>query len=406
MALGIGGITNLNLRTIKLAEQRTASLIRLMKKNKKLMYDYDVVINQDRIGWYIVNNTHLVAGSYETGLRSILDDDFKRIKVAINDDLFHKNSVKSQTDNKRVKDFVDSEVGGMLEPDGLSITFGNSISKDCPIVLLKEEHPYNHFSCPACDADGHTNWVGHSIYTDEYWVEFQKTVSYDVWQGEYMDTPIEKGEIFQPEWLRGVNINTIKIITSLSAIDPSFGKSPEACDKGIATLGITDKKKFVMLDIYIRKEDYANVFDYVDALRFYMPAWKVLLFENDFNQFYIAQPYYMLWAEKRNKVLPIQLFSSKTLKTAHYGSDKDSRIMNLVFPHQSGSFLYNSEIMLNQDFKDYKNQFVSYGASKTKLDGLDAAATAFIMLSRYKKEGNFKSLSNRQMKNNSFLNDY
>lgn len=405
LVLGIGGIVNLNLRTIELSKERTSALVRTLKKNKKLMYDYEVKITQDKKGFYIINNTYLIAGSFETGLRSIVDDDFKRIRISINDDLYNKNSVKSKVDNLKVKDFIQSEVNGMLEPEGLSITFGNSISEDCPIVLLKEDNPDNHYSLPATDDEGHTNWKGHSLYTDKYWEDFEKKTPYDIWMGEYMDKPCVKGEIFQPDWIRPVNINTLKIVSSISAIDPSFGKSPEACFKGIATLGLTDKGKTVMLDMYLRKEDYMQVFDYVDSLRFHMPFWKVLLFENDFNQFFIASPYYDKWKELRKKVLPIIIFSSKTLKTEHYGSDKESRIMNLVYPHQSGEFLYNDEIMKNADFKRYKNQYISFGSSKEKLDGLDATSTAYIMHKRYLSNGSFKPLNKKKMRKNSFLND-
>jgi hypothetical protein len=406
LSLGVGGILNLNLRTIELSKERTAALIRLIKRNRKLCYDYDIKITQDKKGFYIVNNTYLIAGSYETGLRSILDDDFKRIRVSINDDLYNKSSVTSEKDNEKVKNFIQSEVYGMMEPGGLAITFGNSISENCPIVLLKKDCPENHFSLPALDSEGNSNWPSHSVYTKEYWERFKGTIPFDVWMGEYMDEPFVKGEIFDPDWIRGVNVNTLQIIASISAIDPSFGKSQEACFKGIATLGQTNKNEPVMLDMYLRKEDYSKVFDYADNLREKMPNWKVLLFENDFSQFYIAEPYYEQWKELRGKVLPIVIFSSKTLKTEHYGSDKASRIMNLVHPHQTGRFLYNEAIMKTEDYKLYYKQYLSFGKAEEKLDGLDAAATAFIMIKRYLSTGSFKPLGNRQMKNNSFINSW
>lgn len=405
LALGIGGIVNLNLRTLELAKERSSSLMRIIQRNKLLMYDYEIKFEQDKKGFYIVNGTYFIAGSFETGLRSIIDDDFKRIRVSINDDLYNKSSVKSESDNKKVVDFIQSEVYGMLEPDGLAITLGNSISETCPIVQLKEDNPEAHYSLPVVDENGHSNWQGHSLYNDEYFKELESRTTLDVWLGEYMDKPCIQGEIFDPSWIRTINLNTVNIVSSLTAIDPSFGKSPEACYKGIITLGLTDKNQTVVLDVYLRKENYFQVFDYVDALRFRMPFWKVLLFENDFSQFSIAEPYYEQWKDERNKVLPIAVFSSKTLVTEKYGADKVSRIMNLIYPHQSGTLVYNDNIIKTNDFKLYRQQYISFGASKEKLDGLDACASAFIMLKRYIAGGTFKPLKKKKMKKNSFLND-
>lgn len=395
IALGIGGIILIDLRTQDNARERTAALVRLIKRNKKLCYDYDIKIQQDKKGYYIINNTTMLASSVETGLRAVIDDDFKRVKLAICDDLYNKNSVQSDNDNQRVFDHITSEVWGQMEDDGLCIVLGNSINDKCPVVMLKDQYPENHFSLPAHDGNYNTNWEGHPVYTNDWCRKKEREIPFDVWQGEYMDSPLQKGEIFDIDWLRSVNLNTIKIIASLSAIDPSTGASPAACFKGVATLGITEERKFYVIDLYVRKEDYILVFDYVDAVRQAAPNWKVLCFENDFNQFFTAKPYYDDWSKKRNKTLPIVLHSAKELKTDYYGSDKDSRILNLVHPHQTGSFYYNDQIIKSEDYKRYRAQYISYGKSKQKLDGLDAMASAFILLPRYVERGTFKMLKER-----------
>jgi hypothetical protein len=249
---------------------------------------------------------------------------------------------------------------------------------------------------PATDENGNTNWPGHSRYDNQYWVDFTATIPFDIWMGEYMDQPLQKGEIFDIDWIRGININLIKITSSLSAIDPATGKTPSACFKGIATLGLTDQGMPVCLDMYTRREDYSAVFDYVDNLRSIMPNWQVLLFENDFNQYFTAQPYYLDWQRRTGKVLPIQIFNSKDNKTDQYGSSKEQRIMNLVHPHQTGQFYYNENILKNSDFKRYKNMYISFGKTKEKVDSLDALATAFIMIRRWVNQGSFKSLKDKK----------
>jgi hypothetical protein len=396
LALGGPGIVNITLRTQEQARERTAALVRIMKRNKKLMYDYSINIQQDLKGHYIINNTHLVATSVRMGLRGILSDDFQRFVVSINDDLYNRDSVNSEEDNQKVADFIMSEIYGQMEDGGLCITMGNQITETCPINKIKEEYPNNHYSMPALDEKDKTTWSESKIHTTEYWLNKRKNIPFDVWNGEYMDSPLRKGDVFDIDWLRTIKVDTTKIITSISAIDPSYGTSPSACEKGIATLGITNDNKIICQDIYLRKEDYSNVFDYVEQLRVSIPYWKILLFENDFNQWAIAKPYYEIWTNKRKKYLPITNYSSKELRSEYYGTNKEGRIMNLVHPHQTGSFYYGDEVVRTSDYKKYRAQYLSFGKAKGKLDGLDAMATAFIMLKSYIEQGNFKPLNHRK----------
>jgi len=175
-------------------------------------------------------------------------------------------------------------------------------------------------------------------------------------------------------------------------------------------MGITKKNEAVMIDIFVRKDEYPSVFDYVLHQKSMINTWKVLLFENDFNQWLFAKPYYENWQKETGMRLPIIQYSAKDLKTDHYGSDKESRIMNLVYPHQSGSFIYSDKLFavggpknvtaLTGDAKLYLSQYISFGKNKKKLDGLDAAATAFIMLPRYIQTGSFQSLKKYRYRNN------
>jgi len=385
ICLRIGGIVNINARTMEISDERTAALVRLMMRNKMLVYDYDIELEQKLKGFYIINNTYLIAGSFSTGLRNLVDDQFKRIRVAINDDLYNKNTVTSELDNERVFDFVESEVSGQLEDDALCITMGNSISETCPIVRLKEAHPDNHFSLPALDENGQSTWPEYR--TTEEWIEFSRTIPWDVWLGEYMDRPSIKGDVFQPDWLRYININLLTVLASVSACDPSHGTSPAACDKAVLTVSLCSNHEVVVQDIWIRKESYLNMFDYVDELRYKIDKWKILLFENDFNQWDFAEPYYQDWVRKRQKTLPIFRHFARQLATEHRAADKESRILNLVHPHQTGMILYSEHIKNTADFERFKTQFLAFGRTKEKLDGLDALATAYIMVFRYLQSG-------------------
>ena len=406
-----GGIVNVSLRTKTMAQQRTKALSRNIKKNALLCYDYGIEVVQDTAGYHIFQanggQTTLIATSVEVGLRGYVDDDFKRFKLANPDDLYDRATVKSEVDNAKVVDFVTSELWGQMEPEGLSIVLGNSITENAPIVTIKEDHTgERHFSLPALNANDESNWP--ERYSTEYLKrkrdgsagEQIKPMAYDIWMGDYMDEPIEKGDIMDPNWLRqGPYLNMIKIIASITAIDPSHGQSPAACDKRIVTGGIDDRGLIHVLDMYLRKEGYDLVFDYMAELVRTMPSHKVILFENDFAQWNYAEPYYKQWRQRTQKVLPIVQFNSKDLKTEHRGADKESRIMNTVHPHQTGQILYSNGVMDTEDFKRYKNtNYVRFGSQKnTKLDGLDALATMYIKIWEYQVTGGFKTLKKRKV---------
>lgn len=400
IAQGKGGIVNVTLKTQTPAEQRTASISRIIQNNTLLCYDYGIECIQDKAGYHIYKSdggqTQMIATSVNQGLRAYMDDEFKRFTLAIADDLYNRESVKSDADNSRVVDFVTSELWGQMEPDGLSIWLGNSITEQAPIVQVKEMNPDNHFSLPAMNKDQtESNWP--AKFTAEQLLKKRNELPLDVWEGDYMDSPLEKGDIMDPDWLHFVNINLINITSSITAIDPAHGDSPVSCDKGMATVGIDQQKKVHVLDMYLRNESYTLLFDYLHQLIPNMPAHKCILFENDFAQWNFAAPWYQKWREQNKTVLPIISINSKDSKTEHRGADKESRIMNLVHPHQTGQLLYSEKIRQSADFEKYKKKnYIRFGKHKSaKLDGLDALATAYIKIWSYAETGSFKSLKKK-----------
>lgn len=379
LALGGPGIINISLRTQEKARERTASIVRMIVSNSLLLNDYSIKVLQNKKGYYIINNKHLIGTSVQLGLRGITDDNFKRFEVSINDDLYNKNSVSSKTDNQKVVDFITSEVYGQMENNGLCITLGNSISEFCPIREISKSNPANHFSLPATNEDGKTNWEGHSVYSNEYWKEFKKTLPYDVWMGEYMDKPVQIGNVFDLSWISFVNLVNYKISDTLIVVDPGSGESAASCFKAVGVISRCESGKLICSDIYIRREDYYFLFDYLFWAVNNFPNVKSVKFENDFNQWVIAKPYYDNWVKKTGKLIPFSFFRAKSLSTYNYGSDKNSRIMNLVFPLQTGMLLFNEELKDKEDFKELKNQLVQFGKSGTEVDGIDALASAFIL---------------------------
>lgn len=400
IALGMGGIFAVASRTSEKAEMRTSSLARIIRKNRILLYDYSIEIEQDRVGHHIFKAeggyTQLVAGSVNTGLRSIVDDDFKRIRFAIGDDLYDKESVRSDLDNLRVKEWITGELHRQMERDGLCIVLGNSISDGCPIRLLQKEFPDRHFSFPIVDVDGRSSWP--ERYSDDDVRALEAETPSDVWHSEYLDDPLEIGEEFDPDWLHPIAVNRSDVIASITAVDPSYGQSPSACYKAASTISILSDHRVVITGLRIRREGYSTFFSYLREIHQRTPRHRVILFEDDFSQWSLAQPYYLQWLRDNETPLPIVTHSAKSLKTKHRAADKESRILNLVHPHQTGLFKYDEQLMGSSDWELYRRQYMNFGKhGSRKLDGLDATATAYIMIRAYIETGHFKPLKQRTM---------
>ena len=381
------GVAN---RDLGLASQRTRKLHRLITRNRKLCYDYDVEVDQEQAGWYVINGVDLVAVSQNVGLRGFDDDNFNRFAVLIGDDLYNRQTVESPTDNARVVNFVESEIWGALAPDGVALINANAITEDCPVVVLSKKHPKRTIRFPALDENGESTWP--EVFPTETWVAFRDgddendPCDPEVWAGDYMDEPLEIGEVFDVAWLRTVRLNLIRIVAAVSSLDPAHGESPHACHKGLATVGVTDKRKRVLLDVYGRHETYAECFDYVAALRDGNPEWhwQCLLFENDFEQWNLAAPYYDDWSAT-NGDLAIVTHYSKSLSTEIHGASKSGRILNLVHPRRTGRYLNADDLpeRCGQDYQTWLAQYKGFGKKKGKLDTLDAEATGFLRVLEY-----------------------
>ena len=404
IAEGKGGMNAVLMFDQDKAEERTRSLARVIMKNRKLCYDYNINLLQDRVGYYVFQSdfgqTTLVGVSRRMGLRSYTDDEMKRFRIMIADDLYNKNTVTSGEgkDNKKCYDFVTGEALRQMEEDGLLLWFGNFIHENCPAAYFKKEYPEYYYSLPILNEEGKPTWP--EAYTLKDIEKLKAKFPYEIWMAEFMEDPITKGEIFDPGWLATININVVKLICAISAIDPAEGQSPASCDKAIITLGATEDEQEIVLDIYLRKEGWIAAFDYMLQVRSrFEGIHRIFLFENDFAQFNTAKPYWDRWRKRTGQSLPFYLYSAKTLKTEYYSSDKASRIMNLVHPHQTGIIKYSEEVKGTEDYKRFRRQYLSFNGGKNgDLDGLDAMATAHIIIPRYLSRGNFKATKEKNFK--------
>jgi hypothetical protein len=393
-----GGVACVAARTEDKAKAHTRMIRRIIERAEMLRYDFGIEVLQDKAGDHLFKaedgQTRLVAASVNKGVRGTVDMDFNRITLAIGDDLYDRETASSDYDNERVYKWITGELYRQLEDDALAIVLGNAIVEGCPILKLKEEFPNRHYSFPIME-DGEPTWP--EVYSREDIEEKKEETDFDVWEGEYMERPARKGDVFEEEWLRSVSVALTKIVASLTAIDPARGQSPQACRKGCFTIGRTQNGTHVGLDVWLRKEAYEHLFDHVVQVLRWAPNHKAVLFENDFAQFDYAKPYYEQWEEDRGLTLPLIMHRASDLAESGRSADKESRIMNLVYPHDTGAFVYLDAMTDGEDWDRYRKEVLAFGQQKEGLDGLDAAATAYIMIDRYQDRGTFESTADRQI---------
>lgn len=391
IAVKKSGMIGYNCRIPKLSQNRIGAIIRILRRHKLLQYDYGIKFERESIEYAIINSVHIIASGCKTGLRAMLADNFKRFDLIVSDDLTDKQSGKADKD--AAIDFLEHEVGGQLNDDGLAIALFNDTEPDSPGVIMRERYPDRAIVFPALDENGQSNWPEYK--TTEEWDEFRRGTAYTVWMGDYMCNPVQDGGNFEITWFHYRRVPKNDIIASITAVDPARGQSPSACFKAAVTAGITRDMQMWIIDLWIRHERWENFFSWVDKNRRYWPNWKTILFENDFQQWDLAEPYYQIWKQRNDTSLPIYRHLTKELGTKYFSTDKDSRILNLVKPHQDGEIIYNEALRNDKEMEILKHQLLGYGADKEKKDGPDAMATAYILLPRYVKRGNFQPLKER-----------
>ncbi len=398
-------MVNLNSFKLEVANFLGSGLVRSIKRNKLLCYDYEIEFEQDKIGYWIINGIPFITGSFRTGLRSMHDDDMIRVTFQLNDDMYGVDEATSESACEKIYNFIVDEAWGQLDQTrpALSLTLGNGINEQVPIVQLERKFPNDHFKLPACinpetgealdpEDGGQTTWP--EFRSNEDWQAFKQETDPVVWAGQYQCKPVVHGDILNVEWLKTVNINTIKIINRIAICDPAHGESPAACFKAFGVGGLTDKDQLIVLDLWVRRENYWSLFNY--AHRSYNEhKFDSFLFEDDFAQWAFAEKDYKLWRAETGNVLNIVPFYAKELATGTHSSQKFDRMMNLVLPFQRGEILFDENVARSRDYETLKQQYISFGSSNAKVDAIDMLASMWIMIFRYKNYGKFRASKKR-----------
>jgi hypothetical protein len=394
LVYGLGGIVNLNTQKEPVSQDRVLGILELIRKNERIQYDFKISVERDSMTHAIVNGTHLIPGSVNTGLRNITTAEFGRVDWQVNDDLYNRITLSEKNTSDNVTDFVTGEAWRQLSSfrPSFSITLGNVITEDAPIERLRKMNPANHFSFTALNEKGESNWP--EFRTKKAWEKFASTKPAHVWFGEYLEKPLVKGDVFELGWLRTfVKKAEDEFTVRIATHDAARGASPAACRKALVTGSFMADGRLIIEDIYARRESYPEFFNYALALHTRLP-YLIMQFENDFAQYDLAKPYYEQWSRQTQSVLPIDVFLAKDLVTEFSSAKKEERIMYLVNPIQTDIIRFVPGVIETPDGQVFKNQYSGWPKWKEN-DVLDAMATLYILGKRYIETGSFKPARER-----------
>ncbi len=407
---GIRGIVNLNSLKLQIADFLAMGIVNSIKRNKKLLYDYEVRFDRDKTGYWIINGIPFLTGSYRTGLRSVHDEDMIRVTWQLNDDMYGFEEAASPDTCDKITNWIMDEAWGQLDQQVpvLSMTLGNAINERTPISQLAQKFPHNHFKLPACidpvtrearepEDGGISSWP--EFRTTEEWIEFKNNCDPAVWSGQYQCEPMVHGNILQKEWLRPVNINTMKIVATMALCDPARGESLHACYKAFGVGSLTDKDQLIIRDLWIRRDSLWSLFDYAYKSK-EVYGFNSFQWEDDFSQWLYAEREYRDWRSQTGKTLNIVPFLASDLATDNHSAQKFDRIMNTVLPFKRGEIMFEENVMKTRDYQELVKQYLAFKpdvAKKVRLDGLDMLASLFILIFRYRQIGSFRAVKKRIM---------
>jgi predicted phage terminase large subunit-like protein len=189
-----------------------------------------------------------------------------------------------------------------------------------------------------------------------------------------MNTPINIGSIFKDEWFQFKQpLSYDKYEYIVVYLDPSFKK--EADYKAVLTLGFVNKE-YHILDIYLRRQTMNNVIEYLYNLNdkllkapysmYYEANFAQDLHQREFNEI----------ADKKGYKLPI--IQDKDRK-----DNKQARIESMSVVFENRDIFISNLLEYSNDYKEFKNQMLSFPSKGVNDDGSDALQSAYVKLNLF-----------------------
>lgn len=278
------------------------------------------------------------------------------------------------------------------------ILVNNRISENGILAKMHEDKQgtWHHSHVNALDKKGNPTWA--SKYTSSYYKMVRSDIGTNAFLGEYQNTPIEEGLIYQKEWFLERNALALNdYVAIVSYCDPSFASTAKADYKAIITLGLRKDGSVDLLDMWAKQKKTINqmvAYHYDLDDRFRKEGASISHYmEANFIQ-YMHIDNYKKEGAKRGWQLAIKADKNKK-------SSKQARVEAMSPRFENGHFFITERIKTN-DKKLFIEQFLAFGNKNAYDDIPDACEGAMSMLQKQKAadfEPRFGALNIKSIRN-------
>jgi len=372
-------------RTMLLVGQNEESANRLLAKiqahlgkNQRYITDFGTQIgfSEWKEGEFTcTDGTKFVAVGRGQSPRGISSDDSHRPDLIVVDDIDDDELTRNP---KRIKDVVQwiegSLFGTMDMGRGRFVMVGNRIAKNSVLANIAQKEGVFHSIINALDKDGKPSWS--EKYSLAELEEVRKFQGYFSFEREYMNNPIEQGNVFKNEWLQWTKPPKIQDFEQIVAyIDPSFKNSAKADYKAVALVG-KNKHKLYLIDCFVRQSSIVELISWCyNTEQHYKQkgVWINWYIEANFMQDLFLDDFF---EEGQKRGFQIALIPDRRHKP-----DKFARIEAISPYFERGWVFFDETKKQSQDFKNACDQLLAFErGTKAHDDFPDALEGAIFLL--------------------------
>ncbi|HPS40357.1 MAG TPA: hypothetical protein PL124_13140, partial [Candidatus Cloacimonadota bacterium] len=367
-----------------LAKERTGAIAIEFLVNERLIMDFGESVNQVYApeDFIVRNFCRCLARGYGQPIRGILFGQYRPDYIIIDD--FESHNANNPKIAKQKNEYVRGEAYGALPIDdrGVVVWLGNLTHADSALNMFKkdcDQEPENQAitfkSYPAIIPDGSPQWP--QCYTLEKLEQIKQAMGSIAFQRHFMMNPIQEGIKFLSAWFRFESAFPSRFEAIVSYCDPSLSAKATADYKAIITLGLAERR-YYLLDCWIRRTSINAMIEKMYDLdltfrsRIFMESvlWQKVLWE-------FIPPF----SESKGYLLPVAGIENRL--------PKDQRIEAITPFFEWGWIIFPKD--KTSDTIILEEQLLGF-PSHPNDDGADALAGAIDCLKSYGRPMEYKSL--------------
>ena len=248
------------------------------------------------------------------------------------------------------------------------IWLGNRIAEDCCVVRARELADYVDV-VNLEDKNGNSTWPEKN--TQENIQRIKDKMSTKAYQAEYMNNPIQEGEVFKElTWGKVPPLNKFKFLVAYGDPAPSNKGNKASSFKSLFLLGFLEDKYYIITGYLDHPTNSVYVDWYYDLKRYVSERTQVYNYieNNKLQDPFYEQVFLPLFAEKAKESGFVGITPDTRIKP-----DKFSRIEGNLEPlNRLGKLIFNEAEKENPHMKRLKDQFLLINAKmKAPADGPD-----------------------------------